>query len=176
MDAFGDRYFNFGAKDIDDEGDWTDADDLDGDGKASKNWDGGRGLVGFDDDADGEIDEDGADGPDSGPDYDVNGDGNCNYDPEARVDEDPAGDMARDYVDNDFDGLVDMEDSDNDGDCCPGFPDDDGDGLDDEDGVARGAGILRGDAGRHRSTICVEPRRGRTHPRCSRHAAHLRVS
>jgi hypothetical protein len=137
--TFNDRFYVMGAKGTDDDGDWVLAtDDLDGDGKPSANWDGGRGLIGFDDDADGDIDEDGIDGPDSAPEFDDNGDGNCNYDPEPHIDEDPAGDMSSDYVDNDFDGLYDLEDPDLDGDCCPGLLDDDGDGLDDEDGVARG--------------------------------------
>ncbi|MBU0692700.1 hypothetical protein KKC97_08990 [bacterium] len=139
FDAFNDRFYVMGAKDIDDDGDWDiAADDLDEDGKPSKNWDGGRGLINFDDDNDGEVDEDGVEGPDSAPEFDDNGDGNCNYDPEPHIDEDPAGDISADYVDNDYDGFVDLEDPDLDGDCCPGLLDDDGDGLSDEDGVARG--------------------------------------
>lgn len=147
--SFGDRYFAFGAKDFDEDTDWNgETEDWDGNGIASRNFDGGRGLIGFDDDKDGTIDEeivndadDDADG-DIDEDTDATGDSNhdlnCNYDPEPHIDEDPAGDMARDFADNDFDGLVDAEDSDNDGDCCPGYLDDDGDGLDDEDVNARG--------------------------------------
>jgi hypothetical protein len=139
FDTFNDRYYVQGAKGIDDDGDWNSTtDDLNGDGKPSANWDGGRGLIGFDDDGDGSIDEDGIDGPDSSPEFDANHDGNCNYDPEPHIDEDPAGDMSNDYVDNDFDGLYDADDPDLDGDLVPGSLDDDGDGLYDEDGVARG--------------------------------------
>ncbi|MCB9357952.1 MAG: hypothetical protein H6508_07115 [Calditrichaeota bacterium] len=149
IDRFDDRFFVLGAKDVDDDGDWDiTTDDWDGDGRASRNFDGGRGLIGFDDDGDGQVDEEIANGVDDDGDSEIdedtdasgdgNLDGNCNYDPEPHVDEDPAGDMARDFVDNDFDGLVDLEDPDNDGDCCPGLLDDDGDGLEDEDGVARG--------------------------------------
>lgn len=148
--AFSDRYHVLGAKDIDDDGDWNEAtDDLDGDGKPSKNWDGGKGFVNFDDDGDGLIDEEEADGVDNDGDgaidedtpaaFDDNHDGNCGYDPEPHIDEDPAGDISADFIDNDSDGLVDLEDPDLDGDAMPGFLDDDGDGLDDEDGVARGA-------------------------------------
>ncbi|MCL4306069.1 hypothetical protein KJZ99_09155 [bacterium] len=146
---FGDRFFVAGAKGADDDEDWDPlTDDWDGDGRPSSNWDGGRGLIGFDDDKDGQIDEeivngldDDADGlvdEDTDSSGDSNRDGNCNYDPEPHIDEDPAGDMSNDFVDNDSDGLIDMEDSNFDGDCCPGFLDDDGDGLADEDGVARG--------------------------------------
>jgi len=148
MDVFDDRFFTLGAKDFDDDDDWRASDDLNGDTKKSSNYDGGRGLIGFDDDEDGVIDEEIADGQDNDGDLlidedtdasgDANHDENCNYDPEPHIDEDPAGDMARDFVDNDFDGDVDAEDADADGDCCPGFLDDDGDGLEDEDGVARG--------------------------------------
>jgi len=52
------------------------------------------------------------------------------------IDEDPAGDMSRDYQDNDGDGLIDFEDPDLDGDIVPGSRDDDGDGLIDEDDCA----------------------------------------
>ena len=150
-----------GSKGADDDGDWTEADHRpnpnydDGrpTGRPSENYDGGKGLIGFnddgdsanglprideeivnglDDDGDGKIDED------TGPTGDANGDDNCSYDPERHIDEDPAGDMSHDYVDNDFDGLVDMDDPDYDGDAVPGSDDDDGDGLIDEDGVARG--------------------------------------
>ncbi|MCB1060865.1 MAG: fibronectin type III domain-containing protein [Calditrichaeota bacterium] len=149
LTRFNERFFALGAKDFDDDGDWNaETDDWNGDGRASKNFDGGRGLIGFDDDDDGLIDEeivnnidddgDGEIDEDTDASGDANNDGNCNYDPEPHIDEDPVGDMARDYADNDFDGLVDMEDPDNDGDCCPGLLDDDGDGLEDEDGNARG--------------------------------------
>ncbi|MBK8129942.1 MAG: hypothetical protein IPK53_13895 [bacterium] len=149
LTSFGDRFMVYGAKDIDDDGDWDGtADDFDGNGRASKNYDGGRGLIGFDDDDDGSIDEEIVNNQDDDGDTEIdedtdgsgdsNFDGNCNYDPEPHIDEDPAGDMARDFVDNDADGQVDAEDADNDGDCCPGFFDDDGDGADDEDGNARG--------------------------------------
>ncbi|NUO18641.1 hypothetical protein HUU59_04260 [bacterium] len=150
IDRFGDRFMTFGAKDFDEDGDWDiSTDDWDGNQRASKNFDGGRGLIGFDDDNDGQVDEEIVNGQDDDADGDIdedtdisgdsNSDGNCNYDPEPHIDEDPAGDMARDFTDNDFDGLVDAEDSDNDGDCCPGLLDDDGDGFEDEDGNARGA-------------------------------------
>jgi len=142
------RSYVMGAKEVDDDGDWTLADDLNRDGKPSTNWDGGRGTIGADDDGDGEIDEELADGIDNDGDGlidedtdasgDFNGDGNCNYDPEPHIDEDPAGDMSADFIDNDFDGLVDGDDPDFDGDVVPGSLDDDGDGLFDEDGVARG--------------------------------------
>jgi len=137
-----------GAKEIDDDGDWTAADDLDGNGAPSSNWDGGRGAIGSDDDGDGAIDEEIADGNDTDGDGEIdedtdesgddNGDFNCNYDPEPHIDEDPAGDMSNDYIDNDFDGLVDGDDDDFDGDAVPGSDDDDGDGVADEDGNARG--------------------------------------
>jgi hypothetical protein len=52
------------------------------------------------------------------------------------IDEDPAGDMSRDYVDNDGDGASDGADSDYDGDAVVGSLDDDGDGLFDEDDSA----------------------------------------
>ncbi len=150
IDRFDDRFFTLGAKDFDEDGDWDiSTDDWDGNLRASRNFDGGRGLIGFDDDNDGQIDEEIVNGTDDDADGDIdedtdvsgdaNNDLNCNYDAEPHIDEDPAGDMARDYADNDFDGLVDAEDSDNDGDCCPGLLDDDGDGLLDEDGNARGA-------------------------------------
>ncbi len=106
------RFYVKGAKEVDDDGDWTIADDLDGDGKPSSDWDGDS--------------------------LDANGDGNPKYDPEPHIDEDPAGDISSDYIDNDFDGLVDMEDPDFDGDANPGSLDDDGDGLFDEDGASRG--------------------------------------
>ncbi len=149
FDRFDDRYFSLGAKDFDDDGDWDiSIDDWDGNLRASNNYDGGRGLIGFDDDEDGAIDEEIVNGQDDDADGDIdedtdtsgdtNHDGNCNYDPEPHIDEDPVGDISRDFTDNDSDGDVDVEDADNDGDCCPGLLDDDGDGLEDEDGVARG--------------------------------------
>jgi len=52
------------------------------------------------------------------------------------VDEDPAGDISRDYIDNDGDGLFDDADPDFDGDAVVGSLDDDGDGLHDEDDLA----------------------------------------
>ncbi len=149
------RSYIMGAKGIDDDGDWSVAtDDLNGDGMPSINWDGGGGWIGRDDDGDGLIDEDQMGPgqtiiwsddpaavnivPDTDSSGDYNGDHNCNYDPEPHIDEDPAGDISRDYLDNDFDGLVDSDDPDFDGDAVPGSADDDGDGLIDEDGVARG--------------------------------------
>jgi len=57
-------------------------------------------------------------------------------DADGLIDEDPAGDISRDYQDNDGDGLVDEEDPDLDGDVVPGSRDDDGDGLIDEDDCA----------------------------------------
>jgi hypothetical protein len=113
LDRLGDRYYVRGAKGVDDDGDWIAADDLDGNGKPSANWDGDS--------------------------LDANHDGNPRYDPEPHMDEDPAGDISHDYIDNDFDGLVDLEDPDFDGDKVVGSLDDDGDGSLDEDGVARGA-------------------------------------
>ncbi len=146
-DIAGDPYIK-GAKEIDDDDDWTLDDDLDGDGKPSTNWDGGLGAIGRDDDGDGLIDEELANGEDDDGDGlidedtdesgDANGDGNCKYDPEPHIDEDPAGDISADFIDNDFDGLVDGDDPDFDGDAVPGSDDDDGDGLEDEDGNARG--------------------------------------
>jgi hypothetical protein len=139
----------FGAKGADDDGDWDVAtDDLDHSGKPSDNYDGGKGLIGYDDDGDGFVDEEIANGIDDDGDGkidedtdvsgDANHDGNCGYDPERHIDEDPAGDISHDYVDNDFDGDVDMDDANYDGDAVVGSNDDDGDGLFDEDGVARG--------------------------------------
>jgi len=48
-------------------------------------------------------------------------------------DEDPVGDICNDGIDNDKDGLVDMQDPDRDGDQVCGSDDDDGDGVADED-------------------------------------------
>ena len=110
---FNGQDYIFGSKGVDDDGDWTTADDRDGNGLPSQDWDGDS--------------------------LDANGDGNPRYDPEPHVDEDPAGDISSDYVDNDNDGLVDLADPDLDGDQRPGSLDDDGDGVSDEDGVARGA-------------------------------------
>lgn len=102
-----------GAKENDDDGDWNAAtDDLDGNGAPSNDWD--------------------------GPNADANGDGIFNYDPEPHIDEDPAGDISADFLDNDFDGLIDADDPDLDGDKVPGSLDDDGDGKEDEDTTARG--------------------------------------
>ncbi|MBI5059672.1 hypothetical protein HZB60_07835 [candidate division KSB1 bacterium] len=154
--TFGDQSYQYGAKDIDDDGDWAGnpANDYDGDGRPSKNYDKGAGLIGYDDDGDGLIDEDSVahegntwedvdvdnddNTSDTGPSGDINHDGNCKYDPEPFIDEDPAGNMALDYIDNDSDGLVDYADSDFDGDANVASDDDDGDGEFDEDGVARG--------------------------------------
>ncbi|MCX6601325.1 MAG: hypothetical protein NT025_07165 [bacterium] len=154
--TFADFDYVQGAKGADDDGDWTAADHRvnpnydDGrpTGRPSDNYDGGKGLIGYDDDGDGLIDEeitngldddlDGKIDEDTDASGDTNGDGNCSYDPERHIDEDPAGDISHDYVDNDFDGLVDMDDPDYDGDLVVGSDDDDGDGLIDEDGVARG--------------------------------------
>lgn len=68
---------------------------------------------------------------------DANGDGVFDYDPETHIDEDPAGDISNDFLDNDHDGLFDMDDPDYDGDLVVGSLDDDGDGLFDEDDLAR---------------------------------------
>ncbi len=100
-------------KENDDDGDWTIADDMNGDGTPSNDWD--------------------------GPNADANGDGILNYDPEPHIDEDQVGDMSADFLDNDFDGLIDGDDADFDGDKVPGALDDDGDGKEDEDTTARGA-------------------------------------
>lgn len=156
-----------GAKGSDDDHDWNVAtDDLDHNGKPSDNWDAGGGYIGFNDDGDfigpslPRVDEDsviivngvptnfdtdadsnGIGGKvwDTGPIGDHNRDGNASYDPEPHIDEDPAGDISHDRIDNDHDGLVDMDDPDYDGDLNVGFLDDDNDGRDDEDGNARGA-------------------------------------
>ncbi len=48
-------------------------------------------------------------------------------------DEDPVGDICNDGIDNDKDGLTDMQDPDRDGDQVCGSDDDDGDGVADED-------------------------------------------
>ncbi|MFZ5433286.1 MAG: hypothetical protein ACOZB3_05875 [Calditrichota bacterium] len=156
FDVFSGMSYIWGAKGADDDRDWTEADHLDNpnfdDGRnpaqPSSNYDGGRGLIGFDDDGDDLIDEEITNGLDDDGDGfvdedtditgDINSDGNCSYDPEPHIDEDPAGDMSADRVDNDFDGLVDLADPDFDGDLNVGFNDDDGDGEADEDGVARG--------------------------------------
>jgi len=142
------RSYIMGAKELDDDGDWTVADDVDNNGRPSTNRDGGKGIIGKDDDGDGAVDEEFSDGVDNDSDGlidedtdatgDGNDDGNCNYDPENHIDEDPAGDMSNDFIDNDFDGMVDMDDDDFDGDANPGSLDDDNDGMSDEDGVARG--------------------------------------
>ncbi len=111
----------------DDDGDWQvhfnagEAVDLDGDGSPSVNWDGGAGILGVDDDADGKTDEELANGvdddgdelidedTDSPPDWpcDDNGDDNTGYDPEPYVDEDP-----RDGYNNDLDELIDEDEPD----------------------------------------------------------------
>jgi len=147
LDEFNGRYFVRGGIGRDDDGDWNPStDDLNGDGGPSPNYDGGRGFIGFDDDTDGLIDEEATDGMDNDGDGridedtydgDANGDRNCSYDPEPHIDEDPVGDISSDYLDNDFDGLVDLADPDCDGDQNPGSLDDDNDGLLDEDACAR---------------------------------------
>ena len=131
----------------DDDGDWNpQTDDINGDLLPSKNYDRGGGLLSFDDDDDGTIDEESADNLDNDADGlidedtqdgDINGDGDAGYDPEPHIDEDPAGNIATDFLDNDYDGLVDALDPDHDGDCCLESFDDDGDGLEDEDAGAR---------------------------------------
>ena len=136
-----------GVYGVDDDGDWTaQTDDLNGDLLPSRNWDGGGGILSFDDDEDNLIDEEAADGVDNDGDGlvdedtvngDANGDGDASYDPEPHIDEDPAGNMAADWLDNDHDGLTDSADPDFDGDCCPLSLDDDGDELEDEDAAAR---------------------------------------
>lgn len=98
-------------KEKDDDGDWTAADDLNGNGEPDSDWD--------------------------GPDADANGDGVFDYDPEPHVDEDPVGDISADFMDNDFKDGIDEWDPDLDGDAVPGSNDDDGDGLEDEDGIGR---------------------------------------
>jgi len=98
-------------KEVDDDRDWTSADDLDGNGQPSADWD--------------------------GPTRDANGDGNFVYDPEPHIDEDPVGDISFDFLDNDSDGLIDANDPNRDGDLVPGSRDDDGDGRQDEDTLAR---------------------------------------
>jgi hypothetical protein len=100
-------------KENDDDGDWTIADDRNGDGNPSNDYD--------------------------GPNTDANHDGVLNYDPEPHIDEDLVGDMSADFLDNDFDSLIDEADPDKDGDVVPGSFDDDGDGKEDEDTNARGA-------------------------------------
>jgi hypothetical protein len=99
------------SKENDDDNDWTRANDRDGDGAPSNDYD--------------------------GPNADANGDGVFNYDPEPGIDEDPVGDISRDFLDNDNDGLIDEADPDKDGDKVPGSRDDDGDGKLDEDTLAR---------------------------------------
>lgn len=148
-----DKEYVKGAKEIDDDNDWdASRDDTNQDGKKSVNYDGvpevdddgdlyvdEEMLDGIDNDGDGLIDEDTIDG-------DANGDGNVNYDPEPHIDEDPAGNMAADFIDNDYDGFVDMADEFPandpsqwyDGDVDINSDDDDGDGEIDEDGAARG--------------------------------------
>jgi hypothetical protein len=147
--GFGGDTYVHGALGEDDDHDWILAtDDLDSNLLPSGNWDGGCGRLFFDDDDDGLIDEEIADGIDNDGDgatdedtdvhSDAFGDGDCSYDPEPHIDEDPPGDKSSDHLDNDHDGLVDMEDPDIDGDCCPGSLDDDGDGQEDEDAATVG--------------------------------------
>lgn len=117
------------SHEADPDGDWTVADDLNGNGVPDRNWDGGFGLMGVDDDGDSKIsaledssryygyaiyaDEELPNGIDDDGDgrtdedcwgNDADGDLDCGYDPEPRVDEDPI-----DGIDNDGDGLVDED-------------------------------------------------------------------
>jgi hypothetical protein len=147
LDYHEEFYYVQGARGIDDDSDWNvGTDDLDGNLHPSQNYDGGSGILNFDDDLDGLIDEEMTNGIDDDGDGlvdedtydgDINGDHDAGYDPEPHVDEDPAGNMAADWIDNDHDGLVDAQDPDLDGDCCPASRDDDGDGALDEDAAAR---------------------------------------
>jgi hypothetical protein len=93
------KSYVFGIKGVDDDGDWTLADDLNGDGKPSADWD--------------------------GPLLDANGDGNFLYDPEPHIDEDPPGDVTHFPVDADGNPLPDYHSGpyDDDGD---GLVDEDG--------------------------------------------------
>ncbi|MCX6601031.1 MAG: fibronectin type III domain-containing protein [bacterium] len=148
LNDFGGRQYVCGSRGIDEDGDWTLANDLNGDGLPSANYDGGHGTIGYDDDGDGLVDEeiannldddgDGRIDEDTDSSGDANHDGLCGYDPEPHMDEDPVGDISHDWVDNDHDGLVDMDDPDYDGDLAVGSNDDDGDGQWDEDGSAWG--------------------------------------
>ncbi len=71
---FNGQDYGFGVKGADDDGDWNPAtDDLDGDHRASADWDGDT--------------------------LDANGDGNPKYDPEPHIDEDPPGDNTHFYLD-----------------------------------------------------------------------------
>ena len=115
----------------DNDGDWAadPTNDLNGNGAPDINWDGGFGLLGVDDDGDKEFsvyedssryygysiraDEELPNGIDDDGDgridedcwgNDDNRDGDCGYDPEPYVDEDPI-----DGQDNDEDGLVDED-------------------------------------------------------------------
>ncbi len=148
----GDSYVR-GRRGADDDGDWNAlTDDLDGNLRPSRNYDGGGGILQFDDDDDGAVDEettnsrdDDGDGliDEDTQDGDSNGDHDAGYDPEPRIDEDPLGNMAADYLDNDYDGLVDAGDPDFDGDLDPATFDDDADGAADEDAAARADQELR---------------------------------
>ena len=109
--------------------DWSTADDRNGNSLPDRNWDGGFGLLGVDDDGDNEIsayedssryygysiyaDEELPNGIDDDGDgrvdedcwgNDANRDVDCGYDPEEGVDEDPI-----DGTDNDQDGLLDED-------------------------------------------------------------------
>lgn len=111
------------------DGDWIAANDRNGNGQPDRNWDGGFGLLGVDDDGDNRMsafpdssryygyllyaDEELPNGLDDDGDgridedcwgNDANRDGDCGYDPEQGVDEDPV-----DGEDNDGDGLVDED-------------------------------------------------------------------
>lgn len=148
LQTFNGRTYMRGMRGIDDDFDWTVSDDLNGDGVPSANRDGGHGAIGYDDDHDGLIDEEIANGLDDDADGridedtdssgDINGDGWCGYDTEPHIDEDPIGDISHDHIDNDRDGLADMDDPNYDGDLVVGSRDDDGDGMIDEDGNAWG--------------------------------------
>jgi len=158
--TFNGKSYLMGAKGADDNGDWNPStDDLAHTHAPSANYDAGNGYIGFDDDGDGLIDEDHVQqmpdgswinvfgtqaGNDTTHGYDTdgsgdhNGDGNCSYDPDPHIDDDPAGDISHDRIDNNNNGLVDMDDPTYDGDLNVGFLDDNNNGADDEDGNARG--------------------------------------
>ena len=130
MSVYGGRNYVRGLRGRDDDGDWTLANDLNGDGLPSANRDGGHGSLSYDDDGDGLVDEeiannfdddgDGRIDEDTDVSGDANGDGLCGYDPEPKIDEDPIGDISHDWIDNDGDGLVDTDDPDYDGDLVVG--------------------------------------------------------
>ncbi len=132
-DANSDRDF----LDLDNDGVWDpgEPERIDEDVAKDATEDGANGLVGIDDDGDGQVDEGGTDA--GGKPSDDDEDGLFNEDPingrdddgDGAVDEDPSGDMNDDAKagvatqDDDLDGLVDETQP----------PDDDEDGLIDED-------------------------------------------